>query len=136
MINKLLFLVLLIIQLGSEVLSAQDSLVIEISGIKSDTGFIMLQLLDENQEVIGQDKGIIKDKKSTIVFSFLKPGKYAVRYYHDENLSGKMETNSFGMPEEGYGFSNDAYGLFGPKSFSEWLFEFNDDKKIILKIKY
>jgi len=126
----------LIISLASEALYAQDSLVIEITGMQSDTGFIMLQLFDQNQEVIRQAMGIIKDKRSTIIFSDLNPGKYAVRYYHDENLSGKMETGSFEIPEEGYGFSNDAYGLFGPKSFSDWLFEFNGHKKIILKIKY
>jgi uncharacterized protein (DUF2141 family) len=122
--------------MGSQFLSAQDTLVIEISGMKSDTGFIMLQLLSENQEVIMQDRGIIEDWKSTIIFNNLQPGKYAVRYYHDENLSGEMETNALGIPQEGYGFSNDAYGMFGPKPFSEWLFEFNSSKKIILKIKY
>jgi uncharacterized protein (DUF2141 family) len=53
------------------------------------------------------------DKKCTLLFKNLKPGKYAVRYFHDENLNGVMETNMAGKPKEGYGFSNNVTGMFG-----------------------
>ena len=114
----------------------QYSLEIEITGLNSSNGVIMLQLFDQDQKVIGQDKGIIKEKKCLITFSDLKPGKYACRYFHDENLSGKMETNKLGIPKEGYGFSNDASGLFGPKPFNEWLFEITSNKRIMIRTKY
>jgi uncharacterized protein (DUF2141 family) len=45
-----------------------------------------------------------------IPISNLNSGKYAVRYYHDENLNGKMETNLVGKPTEGYRFSNNVIG--------------------------
>ncbi len=115
---------------------SQYSLEIEITGLRSDTGVIMLRLLDENEGIVNQDKGIIKDKKSLIIFTGLKPGNYAVQYYHDENLSEEMETNSIGIPKEGYGFSNDAYGIFGPKPFKERMFDLKENKRILLKIKY
>ena len=78
------------------------------------TGLIMLQLFDENQNLVTLEKGIIKDQKSIIIIKNLKPAKYAIRYFHDENLNGKLETNKIGKPTEGYGFSNNAYGMSGP----------------------
>jgi uncharacterized protein (DUF2141 family) len=135
MIKKSLFLFFIIV-LFSGLVRGQHTLIIEIAGFKSDEGVVMLQLLDENQKIIRQDKGIIKEEKSSITFNDLKPGKYAVRYYHDKNLDGVFEKNKTGIPTEGYGFSNDAYGKFGPKSFKDWLFELNENKKLILKIKY
>jgi len=57
-----------------------------------------------------------------VSFNNLTPGKYAVRYYHDENMNGNMETNLVGKPTEGYGFSNNIIGKFGPPPFEKWLF--------------
>ncbi len=96
----------------------------------------MLQLFDENEKIIAQEQGSIKENKCLISIGDLKPGKYAVRFYHDENLNGKMETNLVGKPTEGYGFSNNVIGKFGPPPFEKWLFELNGDKKITLKPTY
>jgi uncharacterized protein (DUF2141 family) len=96
----------------------------------------MLQLFDENEKVINQTKGTISEKRSVIIFNNLKPGKYAFRYYHDENLSGVMETGRLGIPIEGYGFSNNASGPFGPKPFKEWLFSIKEDMKVTVSPRY
>jgi len=116
--------------------ASQYNLEIEISEIKNNEGNIMLQLFDENQKVLTQKMSAIKDKKCAFSVKNLKPGKYAVRYYHDENLNGLMETNILGKPTEGYGFSNNATGKFGPPPFEKWLFELKEDKKIVLKPVY
>jgi uncharacterized protein (DUF2141 family) len=115
---------------------SQYNLNIRIIDIKNNTGGIMLQLFDENENVLIQEKGIIKDKKCTLLFKNLKPGKYAVRYFHDENLNGVMETNMAGKPKEGYGFSNNVTGMFGPPPFKKWLFGISADKEIVLKPLY
>jgi uncharacterized protein (DUF2141 family) len=125
-----------ILFLLSKFVSGQFSLEIEITGLKNNTGQVLLQLFGENEKVINQSKSEIKENRSVIVFKNLKPGKYAFRFFHDENLSGIMETNRLGIPKEGYGFSNNASGPFGPKPFKEWLFEIREDKKIQLKPKY
>lgn len=133
---KKLFFALFALTLISYPAMPQDTLSIEILGIRNDENAIMLQLFNENEEVIRQEMGPIVENKCTIIIKNLKPGKYAVRYFHDENGNESLDTNNLGIPTEGYGFSNDAYGMFGPKPFSEWLFEFNTSKKIILKINY
>jgi uncharacterized protein (DUF2141 family) len=114
----------------------QSTLEIEITGIRNNTGVIMLQLFDEYETVIRQEKGAITDNKSTIIITDLNPGKYALRYFHDENLNGSLESNKIGIPTEGYGFSNNAFGIFGPKPFKDWLFEVKENTKLVLKTKY
>jgi uncharacterized protein (DUF2141 family) len=52
-----------------------------------------------------------------VVFEGLPPGRYAVAAFHDENVSGSVDTNFLGIPIEGYGFSNGAYVFLGPPSF-------------------
>jgi uncharacterized protein (DUF2141 family) len=43
-------------------------------------------------------------KDASFEFSDIKPGKYAIAVIHDENCNGKLDTNMFGIPKEGYGF--------------------------------
>jgi uncharacterized protein (DUF2141 family) len=133
--NKLLSICFWLI-LISDYSFSQFRLDIEITEIKNNTGKIMLQLLDENGKVRTQEMSSIKDYKCSFSIADLKPGKYAVRYYHDENLNLKMETNLVGKPVEGYGFSNNVKGKFGPPPFEKWLFEIDGNKKIILKPVY
>lgn len=115
---------------------SQMNLEIEIIEIRNNTGNIILQLFDEKENVLIQVNNAIIDQKCSFSIPNLSPGKYAVRYYHDENLNGKMETNHRGKPTEGYGFSNNVIGKFGPPPFEKWLFEVDSDKKIILKPTY
>lgn len=117
-------------------LLSQYTLDIEITGIRNNKGKIMLQLFDEKEKILVQEMGTISDNKCTFPIKNLNPGKYAVRYYQDENLNMKMETNMVGKPTEGYGFSNNATGKFGPPPFEKWLFELKEDKRIVLKINY
>jgi len=115
---------------------SQDKLEIEISEIRNNKGNIMLQLFDGNEKILTMEQCPVKDYKCSFTFTNLKQGKYAVRYYHDENLNGKMETNLVGKPTEGYGFSNNVIGKLGPPPFEKWLFEIIGDKKIVLKPTY
>jgi uncharacterized protein (DUF2141 family) len=115
---------------------SQYTLTIEINDLRNNTGKIMLQVFDEKEKVIDQQMSDIDNKRVTISVKNLKPGKYAVRFYHDENLNQVMETNMVGKPTEGYGFSNNVKGRFGMPPFEKWLFDLNEDKKIVLKTVY
>lgn len=115
---------------------SQYSLTVEINGIRNNAGKIMVQIFDAEEKVIYQQIGDIKDKKVIMLVKDLSPGKYAVRFFHDENLNQVMETNKVGKPTEGYGFSNNVTGKFGMPPFEKWLFDLNEDKKIVLKTVY
>jgi uncharacterized protein (DUF2141 family) len=135
LMNRLTFLILCLIGISNGTFS-QLKLDIEISEIKNDKGNIMLQIFDDHGNVIKQGQKPVKDNLCLFTFANLSPGKYAVRYYHDENQNRKMETNILGKPTEGYGFSNNVVGKFGPPPFKKWLFELIGDKKIVLKPTY
>ena len=120
----------------SGTLFSQFKLGVEITEIKNDTGKLMFQLFDENEQIIKQEIGIIKAKKCSFIIENLKAGKYAVRYFHDENLNGNLETNLVGKPTEGYGFSNNVVGKYSMPPFKKWLFELYEDQKMVLKPTY
>jgi uncharacterized protein (DUF2141 family) len=87
-------------------LKAQVELKIEIVNLKNDSGKILLELIDTNQERIDGKSGTINNRKSTIIFGNIKKGKIAARYFHDENSNDELDTNTFGIPKENYGISN------------------------------
>ncbi|AKF10910.1 DUF2141 domain-containing protein [Sandaracinus amylolyticus] len=51
------------------------------------------------------------------------PGRYAIGVMHDEDRDGEFDTGFLGIPSEGYGFSRDVRGTFGPPSFESASFE-------------
>ncbi|MFW6371138.1 MAG: DUF2141 domain-containing protein [Bacteroidota bacterium] len=117
-------------------LSAQHTLTIKMTDFENNKGRVLLELLDENEETYKQAMGDIENSTCTIVIDDLKPGKYAIRYFHDEDSDGKLNKNLVGIPKEGYGFSNDAHGTMGPKDFKEWLFEVKSDATVQMETVY
>jgi uncharacterized protein (DUF2141 family) len=116
---------------------SQITLKIEISDLRNNEGKIMLQIFDEKETVVSQQiVDINKDKSCRFIAPNLSAGKYAVRFYHDENLNQKMETNMVGKPSEGYGFSNNVTGKFSMPPFKKWIFSLTRDTTIVLKTVY
>lgn len=56
-------------------------------------------------------------------FSGVAPGTYAVMVFHDENGNGKLDQAANGIPLEGYGFSRNARGHWGPPRFDDARFD-------------
>lgn len=56
---------------------------------------------------------------TTLHFTDVVPGTYAIALLHDENENGKADRVLGMMPREGFGFSNDAPVNMGPPAFSE-----------------
>jgi uncharacterized protein (DUF2141 family) len=134
-LNKL-FLLLAGLIIFSNFTYAQFALKVKITDLRNNTGKVMLQVFDEEEKVISQVMGDIKDKSFLFTAENLKAGKYAVRFYHDENLNQNMETNLVGKPTEGYGFSNNVTEKFSMPKFEKWLFSLHQDTMIVLKTVY
>jgi uncharacterized protein (DUF2141 family) len=122
--------------LSGATLLAQSDLQVEIVKLKSDQGMVIVNLLDRDEELVEKKSARINDRACILVFKDLPDGQYAVRFIHDENSNEKLDTNFIGIPKEGFGFSNDAFGRFGPKDFEEWLFPVAGDTKISLSTRY
>ena len=67
----------------------------------------------------------------SVVFENLPIGTYAVAVMHDQNGNGQLDTNLFGIPQEGIGVSNNALNTFGPPLFEETSFTLNEQRKVI-----
>jgi len=79
--------------------------------------------------------GVIADGAAVCNFD-VPAGSYAIVAMHDENDNGKLDTNIFGVPTEGYGASRGAQGAFGPK-YDDARFDYRAGSVTIpIRIKY
>jgi len=135
-------LITILILLGSELNFAQTSqkpasigkLEVIISGFSSNEGDCWFAI-DNSKEVYEREDTVwigkilpIDNNQVIVVIDSLVYGEYAVRVFHDENRNGKIDTNFLGIPDEDYGYSNDASGWFGPPSWENAKFIFNQPK--------
>ena len=109
---------------------------VEITGFRSNNGHVLAEVVNAQKEVVKSFVLDLKNKKCTFTLADLPEGKYAIRYFHDENDNQKMDSNFVGIPKEGYGFSNNAKAYFGPPSFSAQLFDLDANQKMNLEISY
>lgn len=111
-----------------------------IEGIKSNKGKIYIQLFKgeenyQNNNAYLSSIAIAKQGQVTITFNGLVVDDlgnddYGIRYYHDENDNASMETNLFGMPLEGYGYSNNAKANYGPVGYSQIKFHMTNETQV------
>ncbi len=69
-----------------------------------------------------------KQGANIVTFDGVEPGEYAIKMFQDFNRNGKFDQNWLGLPEERYGFSNNAgpdWMHLGPPRF--------DTARIVLK---
>lgn len=111
---------------------------IVISGFQNNVGDCWFAL-DNSEEVFENEDSVwigkilpIENKQVIVVIDSIAYGEYAVKVFHDENKNGELDTDFLGIPDEDYGYSNDASGWFGPPSWEKAKFIFNKPE---MKIK-
>jgi uncharacterized protein (DUF2141 family) len=117
------------------------SLMIEIEGLRNFSGTINVSLFDTGDGFPDDTTQILRSATRELttnadpVFRFdgLTYGSYAVSILHDENGNGEMDTGFFGVPSEGFGFSNNPRIGFGAPSFESCRFRF-DTSEMVLRV--
>jgi len=133
---QILFLLFFVLSLIPLTLFGQFTLSIEINGLQNSDGQVLLEFSNEKGEKIMGITQKIVNTKCAIVIKNLTPGNYAFKYFHDENNNNKIDVNLLGIPKEGYGFSNNAKGTFGPPSFEKMIFAIKGDTILKYMPKY
>jgi len=86
------------------------------------------------EKVAFQNITPLESEVQTVVINNIPAGEYAVSIFHDIDKNGELNTNAIGIPNEPYGFSNDARGRFGPPKFKNAKFAFPETQEINIKL--
>ena len=110
-----------------------DSFILEVNGLGKVEGELRIAMFNSKESYTKEPvyAVVIPVDSTTIVWQVdeLPYGDYAIAVYHDKNANGKLDTNLVGIPKERYGFSNNARGRFGPASWNDSSFSFDEAQK-------
>ncbi len=140
--RKLFSVSLLLFVLGFS--NSQDEkgiLIVKINGFESSIGKARILVFKTGMEEfypMSSEKAFkritvpIIERKVVYKFKDIPYGDYAVSVHHDEDNNGEVNTNWLGIPNEGFGASNDAKGNFGPPTFEDAKITLSSTQKIIV----
>lgn len=106
---------------------------IVVENLDVDYGVLMVEVVKGNGEVYKKLKVPVSSTQTIFDINDIPIGKYGVRYFHDENSNGFMDSYIVGIPKEGYGFSNNPPSKFGEPALKKILFEISDDITVVIK---
>ena len=141
---KLGIITFLVLIYGS-FLYGQKSLTIEIDEFRnSKEGNILIAIftdqLNFTNDISFKNWIVPKEKLINGVFKEtvkLPLGEYGIAILDDEDINGKMSYNFFGIPKEGYGFSDFNHSGFKKPMFSDFKFSVSDSTHMIrIKLRY
>ncbi len=97
---------------------------INVDNVQPHKGQLMVALYDSeagynNGTAINGKKIPVQKDRISVRFGGLKPGRYAVKMFHDINQNAKLDRLENGMPTEPFGFSNNAPAVMGPASWND-----------------
>ena len=102
----------------------EKGLRLTVTGLRNEKGYVLVSLFregvgypDDAGKAFKKGKAVITNKKAVILFTDVPAGSYAIAILHDENNDQQMNKTALGLPREGYGFSNNVMGAFGPPSY-------------------
>ncbi|QLA20790.1 DUF2141 domain-containing protein [Desulfolutivibrio sulfoxidireducens] len=117
------------------------NLTVTMEGFQNDTGLAMVSVFADaagfpydTSKAVRREKVAIKDRKAVVTFAALPFGSYAVAMFHDNDLSGVLEKNIFGIPKKGYGLSNNPAG--SPLFDTSGITLDTPDQAIAITLKY
>ena len=121
--------VLLLSQPAQADLALTGDLSVAVEGLQNRQGVVCLKIFSgrqgfpsENDTVADQACVSIDAIPLTVTFNDLAFGNYAIALYHDSNGDGQLNRGAFGIPVEGFGFSNNPAIRMGPAEFEEAMF--------------
>ena len=114
---------------------------LKVEEIEDKVGFIHVALYDKpenfpkkNGKLVGLKIEVSKMIKEGVTIKNLKQSNYAIAIFHDKNSNNKFD-KFLSIPNEKYGFSNNAPVFFGPPKFEEAAFFLSSNERLELEIK-
>jgi uncharacterized protein (DUF2141 family)/uncharacterized membrane protein len=129
---KLFILVFACLAFISPRVKADAPLTIVIEGFRSDAGQARIVLFQSRAGYYGETPAYriahapIRDRRATWDAGDLPAGTYAAIVHHDKNANDALDRPLFSLPLEPYGFSNNAFRMFGIPDFETVMFGVGD----------
>ena len=107
---------------------AGETLVFVVPGLRSETGIVRGGIYSSSAvwTTVGGQVGTCTARPSggtaRCVIHAPGPGRYAFAFFHDADSDNVLDTDVVGIPQEGYGFSNNARPGLGAPSFETCAF--------------
>jgi uncharacterized protein (DUF2141 family) len=120
------------------------NLTVTVNGLRNQNGQICLSLFSQSEGFPGKSDRAVATQciaanaaSHSAIFQNLNPGQYAVALFHDVNEDSKLNTGIFGIPKEGFGFSqNPRIGTNAPR-FEDTAFLLTpQNTQIQIQLKY
>ena len=119
----------LIILSTADAAIANSQIRVKIASLRNQRGNVCLTLFNGSQGFPSQSDRAVASRcinaeegTAETTFDDLAPGDYAIAVIHDENKDGKLNTGLFGIPTEGFGFSQNPKVRMGAPSFKDTAF--------------
>lgn len=119
--------------------------VVDVIGLDSAQGLLLVALYrdgkgfpERGSKAFGKRVAKARPGNARVIFRDVPPGPFAVVVHHDADKDYEMDTNLFGAPTEGYGFSRDASASFGPPGFADAKLTLSpsERKRVPIHMKY
>lgn len=110
---------------GNNSLDTLSSLVINLSGMQNTNGKVNIAIYNSANTFNDPNQAINElfltctGSNMTITIDSITPGDYAFAIFHDENDNQQLDQNWLNIPTEGFAFSNNAMGSFGPPTWNQ-----------------
>jgi uncharacterized protein (DUF2141 family) len=118
-----------------------QTITVRVSALRNTNGKLACRLYARSEGFpseathLMEQKTPVEAKSQSCKFARLTPGTYAVAVMHDENDNGKLDTNFFGAPTEGYGTSNNKKHAFSAPTWDDARFALLAGKDATLDVQ-
>lgn len=102
-----------------------SKVVIDLSGMQNTSGKVNVALYNSSSTFNDPNQAYRElflnctGGSMTITLDSLVQGEYAFAIFHDENNNQQIDQNFLSIPTEGFAFSNNAMGTFGPPNWTQ-----------------
>lgn len=109
----------------SNTIDTLSNVIINLSGMQNTNGKINVALYNSSSTFNNPNQACRElfldciGPTMTITIDSLIQGEYAFAIFHDENNNQQIDQNLLSIPTEGFAFSNNAMGTFGPPNWTQ-----------------
>ena len=97
----------------------------DISGTLAIAVFATEDSFESRSNQVAEARFAVRARSMTWTFELAAPASYAIIVFQDTNGNGELDLSRLGIPQEPYGFSNNARSAFGPPGYRKARIEFD-----------